>query len=49
LNKARTDAAEVAQRQLETDGWLSLRTPELDAAEALKAVILEQAGSKESR
>jgi hypothetical protein len=49
LNKARTDATEVAKRQLETDGWLSLRTPELDAAEALKAVILEQAGSKESR
>ncbi|HEX5790535.1 MAG TPA: hypothetical protein VFY13_05245 [Luteolibacter sp.] len=47
LEKARADAAEVAQRQLETDGWLSLRTPELDAAEALKAAILEQTGSKD--
>jgi hypothetical protein len=41
-DKAKGDAAVVAQRQLETDGWLSLRTPELDAAEALKAAILEQ-------
>ncbi len=39
LDKARADATEVAQRQVETDGWLSLRTPELDAAEALKAAI----------
>jgi hypothetical protein len=37
----------VAQRQVEIDGWLSLRTPELAAAEALKAAILQQTGSKD--
>jgi hypothetical protein len=39
---ARADAEEVVQRQMSTDGGMSLRTPELDASEALRDSILEQ-------
>lgn len=43
--------AEAAQRmlraELQTEDGKALRTPELDAAEALKAAILQQTGSKD--
>jgi len=49
-DKALADAGEVVQRQLGTDGGMSLRTDELDEAEQLKDTILKlQAQSKESR
>ena len=41
-DKALADAEEVVQRQLGTDGGMSLRTPELDEAERLRDSILEQ-------
>lgn len=40
-DKALADADEVLQRQLGTDGGMSLRTPELDASEALRDTILK--------
>ena len=40
-DKALADAEEVVQRQLGTDGGMSLRTPELDASEALRDGILK--------
>ena len=40
-DKALADADEVVQRQLGTDGGMSLRTPELDASEALRETILK--------
>ena len=40
-DKALADAEEVVQRQLGTDGGMSLRTDELDASEELKNTILE--------
>jgi len=47
-DKALADAEEVVQRQLGTDGGMSLRTDELDESEALRGSILElQAKSKE--
>ena len=41
-DKALADAEEVVQRQLGTDGGMSLRTKELDAAEELRDSIKEQ-------
>ncbi len=41
-DKALADAEEVVQRQLGTDGGMSLRTDELDASEQLRDSILEQ-------
>lgn len=41
LDKALADAEEVVQRQLGTDGGMSLRTDELDQAEALRDTILD--------
>jgi hypothetical protein len=41
-DKALADAEEVVQRQLGTDGGMSLRTKELDEAEQLRDHILEQ-------
>jgi hypothetical protein len=41
-DKALADAEEVVQRQLGTDGGMSLRTDELDESEALRDSILEQ-------
>lgn len=41
-DKALADAEEVVQRQLGTDGGMSLRTPELDAAEQLRDNISTQ-------
>jgi tetratricopeptide (TPR) repeat protein len=40
-DKALADAEEVVQRQLGTDGGMSLRTDELDASEALRDTIRE--------
>jgi hypothetical protein len=40
-DKALADAEEVVQRQLGTDGGMSLRTDELDASEQLRDYILE--------
>ncbi len=40
-DKALADAEEVVQRQLGTDGGMSLRTDELDASEALRNTITE--------
>lgn len=49
-DKALADAEEVVQRQLDTDGGMSLRTPELDEAEELRDTILKlRAQSKEPR
>ena len=39
---ALADAEEVVLRQMSTDGGMSLRTPELDASEALRDSILQQ-------
>ncbi|MGB6222939.1 hypothetical protein, partial [Haloferula sp.] len=41
-DKALADAEEVVQRQLGTDGGMSLRTDELDESEALRDTILEK-------
>ena len=41
-DKALADAEEVVQRQLGTDGGMSLRTDELDTSEQLRNAILEQ-------
>ena len=43
-DKALADAEEVVQRQLGTDGGMSLRTPELDASEALRDEIRKLSG-----
>jgi hypothetical protein len=49
-DKALADAEEVVQRQLGTDGGMSLRTDELDESEALRDLILEsRTKSKESK
>lgn len=40
-DKALADAEEVVQRQLGTDGRMSLRTQELDVSEALRDSILK--------
>jgi hypothetical protein len=48
LDKALADAEEVVERQLGTDGGMSLRTDELDESEALRDSILEQIKAKES-
>ena len=40
-DKALADAEEVVQRQLGTDGGMSLRTDELDASEELRNTIIE--------
>lgn len=45
-DKALADADEVLQRQLGTDGGMSLRTPELDASEALKEEIQRKMAAK---
>lgn len=44
--KALTDAEEVVQRQLSTDGGMSLRTDELDESEALRDSILKEVKGK---
>ena len=41
-DKALADAEEVVQRQLGTDGGMSLRTDELDESEALRDSIREK-------
>jgi hypothetical protein len=41
-DKALADIQEVVERQLNTDGVMSLRTPELDACEALRDEIKEK-------
>jgi tetratricopeptide (TPR) repeat protein len=41
-DKALTDAEEVVQRQLGTDGGMSLRTDELDESEALRDELITQ-------
>lgn len=46
FDKALADAEEVVQRQLGTDGGMSLRTDELDESEALRDSIKEQASGK---
>jgi hypothetical protein len=46
LDKALIDAEEVVERQLGTDGGMSLRTDELDESEALRESILEQIKAK---
>jgi hypothetical protein len=49
-DNALADAEEVVQRQLGTDGGMSLRTDELDEAEKLRGTILElRAKSAESK
>lgn len=45
-DKALADAEEVVQRQLSTDGGMSLRTDELDESEALRDSIQEQIKGK---
>jgi hypothetical protein len=40
-DEALADAEEVVQRQLGTDGGMSLRTDELDKSEALRAEVLK--------
>lgn len=45
-DKALADAEEVVQRQLGTDGGMSLRTDELDESEALRDSILKQVKPK---
>lgn len=42
MDKALADAQEVVQRQLSTDGGMSLRTDELDDSEALRDLIKEK-------
>lgn len=42
MDKALADAQEVVQRQLSTDGSMSLRTDELDASEALRDEVIKQ-------
>ena len=44
-DKALADAQEAVQLQLGTDGGMSLRTPDLDEAEALRDKILELRGA----
>ena len=44
-DKALADAEEVVQKQLGTDGGMSLRTPDLDVAEGLRDKILELRGA----
>ena len=44
LDKALADAEEVVRRHLGTDGGMSLRSPELDEAEALRDSIRKQMG-----
>ena len=46
-DKALADAEEVVQRQLGTDGGMSLRTDELDESEALRDGILKRTESKD--
>lgn len=45
-DKALADAEEVVQRQMSTDGGMSLRTDELDESEALRDMIREQIKGK---
>ena len=46
-DKALADAEEVVQRQLGTDGGMSLRTDELDQSEKLRETIRELSGKSE--